>query len=54
MAVSFRRRCVANTDANDGRQTPSWTPSQGHVNSRVVQREDSQITKRNSLPNLDF
>jgi len=43
-----------NTDANDGRQTPSWTLSHGYVNSRVVLREDSQISKRNSLPNLDF
>jgi hypothetical protein len=26
----------------------------GSVNSRILERKDVQITKRNSLPNLDF
>jgi hypothetical protein len=37
-------------------RTPDFIvdPIAGYVNSRIVERKDLQITKRNSLPNLDF
>ena len=50
--LSFGRRSVASINTNGEHHTLFWTPSQG-VSIRL-ERKDLQITKPNSLLDLDF
>ena len=54
MAVSFWKEVRRQYQCEWRAPNSIVDPTAGYVNSRIVERKDLQITKRNSLPDLNF